>query len=454
VIAVYARCLGYGFVFDDLSLVAHVDESATWLDYRPVRAWSWMLDAWLGGGRAWAYHAGNIVVHVAVAWLVLGLAAAVGVSRSMAMAAALWFALHPLAVEAVAYVSGRRDVLATLLVLGGLRLWTSAHAGRVLAPLLALAACGAKETGLLGPMLLIVTALSARYPAWSVAAGAGAGMAGLGWVVAYGAVGPWGPPWSLDGVAVAGNTLIHYCRQILAPRHLAIEYAAPIRFASDAASRSLAQLSLAAGAVAALLAGATVVARAVRHGCAPQRMPLLWAWCAALMLALFGGLHEPGADRHAYPLLALGAVAAAVAWERVIPAVGPRLLAAWLLVVLLAMVTSWRIPVWASEETLWVHAHQAAPWSLRAGVNLAAVRTDQGRLPRARRILRETLRRHPDEPVVALGLAHTACRQGHPLQARRWLARAWAGGASPAQVGAIGRTCPLPEFEGAQARPE
>ena len=81
-------------------------------------------------------HAGNAAIFYALAWRLLGAArpgAAPAALRLGAAAAALLFALHPLRVESVAWITERRDVLAALFYLLTVLTWLRAGASEVAA---------------------------------------------------------------------------------------------------------------------------------------------------------------------------------------------------------------------------------------------------------------------------------------------------------------------------------
>lgn len=112
-LVLYWPTLRYGFVFDDLSLISDdgpVRLGTTWLAYRPVRHLSYLLDYNLGGGGAWAYHLGNVVLHSLNATMVALLARRIGAGVVWAAIFGMLFVSHPLSVEAAAYVAGRRDL--------------------------------------------------------------------------------------------------------------------------------------------------------------------------------------------------------------------------------------------------------------------------------------------------------------------------------------------------------
>jgi tetratricopeptide (TPR) repeat protein len=83
-------------------------------NWHPLSWLSWQLDAQVFGGRPWGYHLTNLLLHVAntVLWFLFWKRFASTVWPAALLAAL--FALHPLHVESVAWVSERKDVLSTL----------------------------------------------------------------------------------------------------------------------------------------------------------------------------------------------------------------------------------------------------------------------------------------------------------------------------------------------------
>jgi protein O-mannosyl-transferase len=129
-VAIYWRVAGYGFIGIDDNIYfgenAHVLAGLSWhnlawafhttLDasWYPLSWLSFMLDAQLFGSGAAGPHLMNVVLHVAnVILLFLLLERLTGSLWRSAFVAGL-FALHPLHVESVAWVSERKDVLSTL----------------------------------------------------------------------------------------------------------------------------------------------------------------------------------------------------------------------------------------------------------------------------------------------------------------------------------------------------
>jgi hypothetical protein len=102
--------------------------------YRPLVV---LLDAWdrlVWGGHAFGFHLTNTLLHVAASLLVFELARAWARSPAAALAAGLLFAVHPIHVHAVSYVSARSTVLCTAFyvgaVLAALRFRRAALLGR------------------------------------------------------------------------------------------------------------------------------------------------------------------------------------------------------------------------------------------------------------------------------------------------------------------------------------
>jgi tetratricopeptide (TPR) repeat protein len=138
-LAVFSPALLNGFVWDDeLNLLANPDyRGLGWHQLRTafstVRGGQWIPATWISFGIDYAiwgmrpagYHLTSLVLHAANAALfylvVLQLLERVELTptavRAGATTAAVFFALHPLRVESVAWITERRDVLSGLFVL-------------------------------------------------------------------------------------------------------------------------------------------------------------------------------------------------------------------------------------------------------------------------------------------------------------------------------------------------
>jgi hypothetical protein len=195
----FAPALGNGFVWDDLNNLVLGDRLRHWSSiaevfrrpamwsaglptgqvgtYRPLALASFVLDHHLGGGRAWVFHLTSVLLHGLTALVLLRLftgvlqlrAAVPSDSRAAWALAAIW-AVHPAAVEAVAWINGRSELFALLFGLCALLL---ALPGRsppddlrrlgIFGALL-LAALG-KETGLVFVPLVLLLSLLEGDPA-------------------------------------------------------------------------------------------------------------------------------------------------------------------------------------------------------------------------------------------------------------------------------------------------
>ena len=237
--------------------------SANW---HPVTLWSHMLDVQLFGLRPAAHHAVNVAFHAANSVLVfLLLARMTGAIWRAAFVGAL-FAIHPVHVESVAWVSERKDVLSTLFWLGALLAWVSwVQGGSWRAYLLSLALLCA---GLLAKSMLVTLpfvlllfdvwplrrlavgdALSPRavwplvrekLPFFAAAVGIAAG--------AMFTQGRAGPMWTLDTLPLdvrAANAVVSYVRYLghtFWPVDLAIYYPHPLGWSAGPVLGSLALL--------------------------------------------------------------------------------------------------------------------------------------------------------------------------------------------------------------------
>lgn len=84
-------------------------------NWHPLTWLSLMTDVSLFGVQAGALHLVNVLLHAAGALVLLALLYRLTGSLTAALLAAAFWAVHPLRVESVAWVSQRKDVLSTLL---------------------------------------------------------------------------------------------------------------------------------------------------------------------------------------------------------------------------------------------------------------------------------------------------------------------------------------------------
>ena len=88
--------------------------------YRPVTTLSFALNHSLDGIEPRGYHLTNLALHILVCWLIMRTASALTMTRLASMVAAALFALMPIHSEAVVWVVGRAESLASIGFLAGL----------------------------------------------------------------------------------------------------------------------------------------------------------------------------------------------------------------------------------------------------------------------------------------------------------------------------------------------
>ncbi|HEY6221491.1 MAG TPA: tetratricopeptide repeat protein [Candidatus Eisenbacteria bacterium] len=127
-VALYLPALPYGWVWDDRLLVTSSGAGGVGAEgFRLLTSLLFRLEWALGYGSPLFAHMISIFLHGLATWLFFRIALHVGARPWTALAATLLFAAHPVHVEAVAYISGLPDLLATVFVLTALLLARSAE---------------------------------------------------------------------------------------------------------------------------------------------------------------------------------------------------------------------------------------------------------------------------------------------------------------------------------------
>jgi predicted negative regulator of RcsB-dependent stress response len=124
--------------------------------YRPLLIVSFLIDKYLWGLEESFMHLQNIILHVGNSLLLFAIAFRVGrmlavMSPLPAFLAALFFAIHPINTESVAWISGRTDLLAGLFILLSVNLLLTqakSFLALLISGLCLLLACLAKETAI------------------------------------------------------------------------------------------------------------------------------------------------------------------------------------------------------------------------------------------------------------------------------------------------------------------
>jgi hypothetical protein len=467
-LAVFAPVVGLGWVdLDDdhnfLRNHAYRGLGATQLRWMltAVVSGHWIPVTWLTHGLDYVlwgmnpagYHLGNLLLHAVNAALVyvlarrlLALARPATTSDWLgASAAALFFALHPLRVESVAWITERRDVLAGLFYLLTLLAWLRFCAVDASARrrwyMLSLASF---TLGLLSKSMVVslplVLLLLDVYPlrrldsrAWRSAATRRvlleklphATLATLTVVITSLTMRATLPVASLADFPVwarattAAYGLVFYPWKTLAPLDLGPMYPRP-------AHVSLLEPRFLVAVLAVLAITVTLLA-------ARRRWPAgLSAWLAyAIALAPVSGLVHAGpqlvADRFAYvPSLAFcllvgGAVAAAAQrpWPvRLVPA----MVALW--IASLAVLTSSQLRIWRDTDTLFAYMLVLEPDCAWCHAQYGAVLGNGGDLERAIPHFRRAAALRPTSGHFQANAGRALLRTGRPAEALPYLERA------------------------------
>jgi protein O-mannosyl-transferase len=176
-LAVYAQAVGFEFMgLDDAAYVKSNPSvlsgptlggivwafSTTYqANWHPLTWISLMLDAEVGGKAPWIYHLTNVLLHLANTLLLFHVLARMTAAPWRSAFVAALFAVHPLHVESVAWITERKDVLSTLFwllaMLAYLRYVERPGAGRyVLVPLAMAAGLLAKSMLVTLPLVLLI----------------------------------------------------------------------------------------------------------------------------------------------------------------------------------------------------------------------------------------------------------------------------------------------------------
>jgi protein O-mannosyl-transferase len=431
-LGLYSPVIGFDFVaFDDGNYVSDNPDvqgglslrGALWAltsthasNWHPVTWWSHQLDAQLFGPGPAGPHAVNALLHAFNSVLVFLLFT----RWTGRWGAAIWlgavFALHPLHIESVAWVSERKDVLSAfffLLTLGAFaeyvhRLYEPTRARRWFVVALAgyALALMSKPMAVTLPFLLLVLDVwpwrriaPSAVRAWGPLLREKAPFFGLSFaccVITLIAQHSGGAMKSLTGMPLSARlensavAYLHYLHQSVWPDRLAVFHPHPGAWPWPTVILALV-----------LITAFSAAAFAARYRC--RSLLVGWLWFLGLLVPTIGLVQvgeQAYADRYMYlPLLGLGLMVVGVANH--LRDTRPR--ATWFLgglacasVVALGARTFHHLPHWRSSEALFTHALHVTKNNYLAHYCLGSAYLDAGQLDAADAQLEAALRLRPD----------------------------------------------------------
>ena len=441
VVSLYSNTLFHSFVFDDVTLIQQNTDvtELNWgrilgrTGYRPVRTFTYALNFALGGVNPFGYHLLNLILHALNSILTFLLLRSLLGRLDAPFLGAMLFAVHPVQTASVAYVSGRKDLLATffLLVASLLYVQWRRRGGwqRVLLTALALLlAVLSKEVAVVFPALFVLIDLCGTRKRLQSGGGKGvtavlrksgrlyAVLGAVAIAAAYYAV-VWTEASRMDGYwggsltaqwATSFKLFVHYLGLALVPYRLLADYTGVFPISTGFTEPAT---------VVCVLISAAYLGLALWLF---RRRPLValgmgWFLVALLPVLQIVGFHEIAADHFLYlPMVGAAMVFGHLGARAAASPKASVLARAFLLLVFVlgSILTVSRNRVWANQLTLWEDTYEKASNSYRANANLGQLywtrfERDPNRNPRLReRAIRLLERAGELDPTDSLPLSN------------------------------------------------
>lgn len=412
-------------------------------NWHPLTWLSLMADVSACGVSAPCMHRVNLALHTINVLLLFVLLVRMTDAMWPSAFVAAAFAIHPLHVESVAWISERKDVLSTMFVLlamlAHLRYVTSQRVRW-----LAVALCAytlsllAKQMYVTLPLLLL---LLDYWPLQRMAPDADRQgrrptlrslvvekvpylLLGIAFsAIAFAGQRRGGAVRSIEEYPIllrllnAAVSYAAYVRKAIWPTDLAVFYPYPKDLPWLAASGSLVLLSL-------------VTILVVRSR---RRHPYLmcgWLWYLGTLVPVLGLIQigrQSMADRYMYfPLIGLAIAVSWLAWtwaKEHRTRLGPLSVVAGLAVVGMAVGGRWQVSYWKDSETLFAHAAEVAESSL-AYTKLGYEQAQRGESAAAANLLHRALKLDPEHVAALASLGNTYIVRGDIRLAARYLHKA------------------------------
>jgi tetratricopeptide (TPR) repeat protein len=436
-VAAFAPVFWAGFIWDDDAYVTGNTLLTTpdgwwriWFSahfqsqYFPLVYTTLRMEYMLWGLNPLGYHAVNLCLHLANALLVWGLLQRLKLPGAW-LAAAI-FALHPVQVETVAWVTELKNTESTFFYLLAVFAWLNFCGGRggwfygLALALHALALCAKTTACTLPAALWLVLWLRNEPVGWRrilqllpfLCLGFGMGLLSVWWEKHLGNYEPklhlLGGP--LDRLLIATHALWFYAGKIFWPGNLTFSYPRWEINAGDWRQYlwCVAGLAVAAG----LWLGRRQLGRR------PAAALLFFAAALSPMLGfipLYTFYFSYVADHYQYlaclgPIaLAAGALARFFEIRRMVPGAQMALVAMLLLV--LGVLTFRQCEVYRGHETLWTDTVKKNPQSWMAHANLARLRIQQGRPDAAEQEFRAAIGINPNVEGIHYNLGNLLARE-------------------------------------------
>lgn len=381
--------------------------------YVPVTSTVWQVLYTFGKGSAWPFRILNLFLHLAniglVFLLLKSLAQRWNFRSGWALVAAVTlFALHPMQIHAVAWISGGRDLLAGFFGLLCVYLFFRGRDWRNLIPttvLFALAILSKPNVAVLPALLPFLCWLIDRSKlrlsfiaavVWSGVTAVSVYMTLLAQRDFLLALSWW------ERLLVMGDTYSFYLQKLIFPFPLSANYDRQpevILLSWEPLIRSCILL--------ALLSSFYLWAKKKE-----PRFAIVLAWFALLLpvsgLVAFGyqRISTPADHYHYLPMVALAA--AVMLWMNICP-IWPKVAAATTggLIAVLAVLSMLRLPVWKSDAAFFDDMTSYAPASYSTGLGLSVVKCEQQRnFPEGIRWAHLALQARPNDMMALANLAY------------------------------------------------
>lgn len=425
-IAVFGRTVTFGFQsFDDDLLITNnpivlnptlesLKTAFTSYDpelFVPLTTLSYQVTVVLAGLNAGIFHLINVFLHIATSLLVVWFLLLLTQKKNLALAAGLLFLIHPVNVEAVAWIAGRKDLLAGFFAVASLVAYTlyvriGDRQTFIVSLLLFLLAVLSKPSVLPLPAIFVLIdlilgrrtfprSIREQWPSLLIAVI-------FGLIAIYGKKAAGGSGLS-EALLLSGQAFMLTIGHLFVPIHLSVMYPflGPVTLRNPAIF-----LPIVAAAIG--MTGVFLLRR---------RSPWTVFWLASALILFVPGLfnaHKTGgpyitSDRYVYLPLIFFAAAVVQGWSSSMihfrVSSGYRSAFVTALFLLLILLSFARVPVWENGITLFTDVLRVHPDSFIALNNRANAHSLRGEWDAALADMQQAAIVAPDLPVVHRNLS-------------------------------------------------